>query len=69
MKSRANRSEKIKNGKKFVPPTKNKGGTNNSPLSKMMKYGLIAIGVILFMALLILSVVLSNLDISKGHTH
>ena len=37
--------------------------------SKKMKYGLIALGVVLFIALLILSVVISNLGISKGHTH
>jgi hypothetical protein len=31
-----------------------------------MKYGLIALGIILFIALLILAFVLSHLDISKG---
>ncbi|MDN3707960.1 hypothetical protein BEI02_05300 [Elizabethkingia sp. HvH-WGS333] len=69
MKSRTNRSRKTRKRKKFVPPPKRKGGTNNRPLSKKMKYGLIALGVVLFIALLILSVVISNLGISKGHTH
>lgn len=69
MTSRTNRSRKTRKRKKIVPPPKRKGGTNNRPLSKRMKYGLIALGIVLFIALLILSVVISNLGISKGHTH
>lgn len=69
MKSKTDRSRKKRKRKKFVPPPKRKGGTNNKPLSKKMKHGLIALGVVLFIALLILSLVISNLGISKGHTH
>ncbi|MBU7571009.1 MAG: hypothetical protein KAF41_10225 [Flavobacterium sp.] len=69
MKPKRTKSRKTRKRKKFVPPPKRTGGTNGKPLSKTMKYLLIAIGIILFIALLILSVVLSNMGIRRPHFH
>ncbi|WP_182983554.1 hypothetical protein [Sphingobacterium sp. UME9] len=67
MKSGRNRSRKTRKRKKFVPPPKMKGGTNNKRLSTMTKCLLIAFGVLVFIVLLMLSTVLSNMGVSKEH--
>ncbi|PZP42873.1 MAG: hypothetical protein DI598_16415 [Pseudopedobacter saltans] len=70
MTSRNNKMKKTRKKKKFVPLQKNRGGTKNTKgSSRILMWSLIALGVIVFIALFILSVILSGINISKGHLH